>query len=110
LLIFNIVYFVYIVNIIDITFFYCYTIVTDVIVVSDGVPDGAHFAHDLLGGDWVQTYMDNPNTNYAAIGYTYDATRDAFIAPKANCHAEEVLDEASCRWSCANAEHDVEIV
>lgn len=57
-------------------------LVTDVIVVSDGVPDGAQFAHDLLGGDWVQTYMDNPNKNYAAIGYTYDPTKDNFIAPQ----------------------------
>lgn len=57
-------------------------LVTDVIVVSDGVPNGAQFAHDLLGGDWVQTYMHNPNKNYAAIGYTYDATKDNFIAPQ----------------------------
>jgi len=52
------------------------------------------------------SYNNNYRFNYAGIGYTYDEGRDAFIAPKANCHAEEVLDERSCRWSCANAEHD----
>jgi len=57
-------------------------LVTEVIVVADGVPDGAQFAHDLLGGVWVQTYMHNPNKNYAAIGYTYDATKNNFIAPQ----------------------------
>ena len=34
--------------------------------------------------------------NYAGIGYTYDAVRDAFIAPKP--FASWVLDEATCRW------------
>jgi len=33
-------------------------IVTEVIVVNDEVPDGAQFAHDLLGGVWVQTFID----------------------------------------------------
>jgi hypothetical protein len=55
------------------------------------------------------SYNGNIRFNYAGIGYTYDEGRDAFIAPKANCHAEEVLDEVTCRWSCANAEHDIEI-
>lgn len=57
-------------------------IVTDVIVVNDQVPDGAQFAHDLVGGVWVQTYMDTPGKNYAAIGYTYDQTKQNFIAPQ----------------------------
>ena len=34
--------------------------------------------------------------NYAGIGYTYDAARDAFIAPKP--FNSWVLDEATCRW------------
>jgi len=34
--------------------------------------------------------------NYAGIGYTYDAVRDAFIALKP--WASWVLDEATCRW------------
>ena len=35
--------------------------------------------------------------NYAGIGYTYDAVRDAFIAPKP--FASWVLDEATCWWT-----------
>jgi len=55
------------------------------------------------------SYNGNIRKNYAGIGYTYDAARDAFIAPKANCHSEEVLDEATCRWTCSNAEHTLEV-
>ena len=35
--------------------------------------------------------------NYAGLGFTFDAVRDAFIAPKP--YASWVLDEATCRWS-----------
>lgn len=34
--------------------------------------------------------------NYAGVGYTYDAQRDAFIPPKP--YASWVLNEASCLW------------
>jgi hypothetical protein len=34
--------------------------------------------------------------NYAGIGYTYDAQRDAFIPPKP--YPDAVLDEATCLW------------
>ena len=53
------------------------------------------------------SYNSNIRYNYAGIGYTYDSTRDAFIAPKSNCHPEETLDETTCRWSCTNPEHEV---
>ena len=53
------------------------------------------------------SYNNNIRKNYAGIGYTYDATRDAFIPPKANCHSEETLDETTCRWVCTNEEHKV---
>jgi len=52
------------------------------------------------------SYNNNIRFNYAGVGMTYDEGRDAFIAPKVNCHAEEILDEATCRWTCSNAEHD----
>ena len=59
-----------------------------------------------LGGVWVQTsYNNNIRYNYAGIGYTYDATRDAFISPK--CHDEATLDEATCRWNCSNEAHTI---
>ena len=53
------------------------------------------------------SYNANIRKNFAGIGYTYDEVREAFIAPKNNCHVEEVLDEATCRWVCTNSEHDV---
>ena len=84
-------------------------IVVEVIVISnDYEPNVEEFATDLFGGTWLQTsYNNNRRFNYAGIGYTYDEGRDAFIAPK--CHDEAVLDEASCRWVCANAEHDIKL-
>jgi hypothetical protein len=67
--------------------------------------EGYDWFIENLGGTWIKTsYNNNIRFNYAGIGYTYDEGRDAFIAPK--CHDEAVLDEASCRWSCVNAEHD----
>ena len=66
------------------------------------------------GGTWVQTsyntrggihYALNSNDpdegitlrkNYAGIGYTYDESRDAFIAPKP--YPSWVLDEPTCTW------------
>jgi len=90
-------------------------IVTQVIVVNNnelldnGVESeakGIAFCQSLLGGNWVQTsYNETIRKNYAGIGYIYDPVRDAFIAPKANCHNEETLDEETCRWVCTNEEH-----
>ena len=81
-------------------------IVARVIVVSNantaqgGVEDGAigaAFCHNLLGGTWVQTsYNGNMRFNYAGTGYSYDAGRDAFIAPKP--YSSWVLNESTCRW------------
>ena len=36
--------------------------------------------------------------NYAGIGYTYDAVRDAFILPK--LFASWILNEDTCLWEC----------
>ena len=76
-----------------------------VVVGDNAMPnEGYDWLIDNLGGTWIQTsYNNNIRFNYAGIGYTYDLIRDAFIAPK--CHDEAVLDEAICRWNCANAEH-----
>ena len=50
-----------------------------------------------LGGVWVQTsYNNNIRYNYAGIGFTYDATRDAFIPPKP--YESWLLDEKTCQW------------
>ena len=70
---------------------------------------------DSSPGQWIQTsyntrggvhYTDGqPSTdqskalrkNYAGIGYSYDAQRDAFIPPKP--YASWVLDEQTCLWN-----------
>jgi hypothetical protein len=58
---------------------------------------GIAFCQTLLGGNWKQTsYNGNIRKNYAGIGYTYDANRDAFIAPKP--FESWVLNEDTCRW------------
>jgi hypothetical protein len=58
---------------------------------------GAEFCRTLFGGTWLQTsYNGNMRKNYAGVGFTYDAQRDAFIPPKP--YPSWVLDEATCRW------------
>ena len=80
------------------------------VLVGPNYGDEGQAFFEALGGRWVKTsYNNNIRKNYAGIGYTYDEGRDAFIAPKANCHTEEVLDEATCRWNCTNEEHNIEL-
>ena len=58
---------------------------------------GAAFCERLLGGTWKQTsYNGNFRKNYAGLGYTYDAARDAFIPPTP--FASWVLNETTCLW------------
>ena len=81
--------------------------VTQVIVVhnnellDNGVESeskGVAFCKSLLGGNWIQTsYNASIRKNYAGIGFTYDAARDAFIPPKP--FKSWSLDEDSCQWS-----------
>ena len=83
-------------------------IVTRVLVGDNNDPngdEGYQWFIDNLGGTWVKTsYNGNIRKNFAGIGYTYDQSRDAFIMPK--CHDEAVLDEETCKWTCANEEHN----
>jgi len=59
---------------------------------------GAEFCRNLFGGTWLQTsYNGNMRKNYAGIGFTYDAQRDAFIAPKP--YPSWVLVEDTCQWT-----------
>ncbi len=69
--------------------------------------EGYQWLLDNLGGTWIKTsYNGNIRKNYAGIGYTYDEARDAFIAPKPDCHPDLVtLDEETCRWNCSDATH-----
>lgn len=82
-------------------------IVTKVIVVAnqdildengqESEQKGIDFCSNLLGGTWKQTsYNGNIRKNYAGIGYTYDESRDAFIAPKP--YNSWLLDETTCQW------------
>ena len=65
-------------------------VVTEVIVAEQ-----AHI--DTLSGTWVQTsYNGSIRKNYAGIGYAYDSTKDAFIAPKP--YASWTLNNTTCNW------------
>ena len=69
-------------------------------LLEDGVESeakGIAFCQSLFGGNWVQTsYNGNIRKNYAGIGFTYDADRDAFIPPKP--FDSWILNEDSCLW------------
>ena len=50
-------------------------------------------------GTWIETKIDGSiRKNYAGIGFSYDATRDAFIPPQP--YPSWTLDESTCRWEC----------
>ena len=75
-------------------------IVLRVLVVHNDLEyKGADFlSKDLkLGGNWIQTsYNATIRKNFAGIGYTYDSTRDAFIAPEP---IDAIgFDEDTCQW------------
>ena len=62
-------------------------------------PIGLAFLTEWSGGytNWKQTsYNANFRKNYAGIGYTYDATLDAFIAPKP--YPSWLLNTTTCQW------------
>ena len=84
-------------------------IVTRVLVVADDVEDGQTFLAETLGlgGTWKKTSYNthggvhsnggNPyRKNYAGIGFTFDAVKDAFIPPKP--FASWTLDAETCLW------------
>ena len=57
---------------------------------------GAEFCKRLFGSDWKQTsYNGKMRKNFAGIGYSYDAGRDAFIAPQP--FPSWVLNEQTCQ-------------
>jgi hypothetical protein len=49
------------------------------------------------------SYNGNYRKNYAGIGFTYDADRDAFVPPQ--CHDIAELNESTCLWDCPNPSH-----
>jgi hypothetical protein len=71
----------------------------------DGL-EACQWYQNFMGMKCVQTYpYAEFRFNYAGIGFIYDSVADAFIPPKNNCHAEEILDETTYRWTCFNANH-----
>lgn len=79
-------------------------IVTQVIVAE---PEFFNTFVDSSPGQWIQTSYNTRGgvhlnggeplrKNYAGIGYTYDAQRDAFIPPKP--YPSWVLNEDACLW------------
>ena len=65
---------------------------------------GKRTSYNTRGGVHYQSDNTTPSIdqskafrkNYAGIGFTYDAARDAFISPKPSDDA--TLDEATCQW------------
>ena len=73
------------------------TVLRVIVVSNDNESDGENYCKNLLGGDWKQTsYNNNIRKNFAAIGFTYDQTRDAFIAPQP--YPSWTLEESTCQW------------
>ena len=62
----------------------------------DGLNTEAYYAQGTPYTVKRTSYNGNIRKNYAGIGYIYDATRDAFIAPEP---ADSTgFDEDTCRW------------
>jgi hypothetical protein len=60
--------------------------------------EGYQWLIDNLGGTWIKTsYNATIRKNFAAIDYTYDSTRDAFIPPKPT-EGDWILNEDTCLW------------
>ena len=69
-------------------------IVTEVIVAEKDFINSGLVGDEFL---WVQTsYSDSFRKNYAAIGFTYDKTRDAFYQPQP--YPSFTLNETTCLW------------
>jgi hypothetical protein len=72
-------------------------LVLRVLVGDNNEPDEGQAFMESLGGTWVKTsYNGKIRKNYAGIGYTYDANRDAFIPPKPDNATG--FDENICQW------------
>ena len=85
-------------------------VVVDVIVgkdeteLIDGLDTETYYAQGTPYTVKRTSYNGNIRKNYAGIGYTYDATRDAFIAPEP---ADAVgFDEDTCRWILPEVKFD----
>ena len=72
-------------------------IVLRVLVGDNNLPDEGEAFMNSLGGTWIKTsYNGTIRKNFASPGYTYDATRDAFIAPEPSDALG--FNEETCQW------------
>jgi hypothetical protein len=72
-------------------------VVIRVLVGDNNLPDEGEAFMNSLGGTWIKTsYNGKIRKNFAGIGFTYDQTRDAFIAPEPENQIG--FDEDTCRW------------
>jgi hypothetical protein len=84
-------------------------LVLRVLVGDNNEPDEGQAFMESLGGTWVKTsYTGSIRKNFAGVGYTYMGAIDAFVAPK--CHDEATLNLETCRWECANSDHEATII
>ena len=76
---------------------------------------GVKYLSDGFGGIWKKTSYNTHGgvhslggtpfrKNYAGIGFTYDAARDAFIEPKP--FSSWTLNEETCQWDAPTAMPD----
>jgi len=76
--------------------------VTNVITAEESFFDTFY---DDSAGQWLETKIDGSiRKNYAGIGFSYDATRDAFIPPQP--YPSWTLDEDTCLWEAPVAYPD----
>jgi hypothetical protein len=73
-------------------------IVLQVVVTDNSYPEeGYEWLLDTFGGRWIQTsYNARIRKNFAGVGYSYDESLDAFIAPKP--YDSWTLDLETCQW------------
>jgi hypothetical protein len=72
-------------------------IVLRVLVGNNSEPDEGEAFMNSLGGTWVKTsYNGTIRKHFAGVGMSYDAERDAFIAPQP--YPSWILDEETCIW------------
>ena len=85
------------------------SVVLRVLVGNNNSQDEGEAFMNSLGGTWVKTsYNGTIRKNFAGVGFVYDSTRDAFIAPKPTCHPTEInFDAETCRWSCSDPSHTI---
>jgi len=63
------------------------------------VIDSAEEAKAMFGGNWVETFMNRPDKNYAGFGDIYVPTLENFMHPRK--YENTILDTKTLRWRIA---------